>query len=175
MNLNRFDNDPDCVLALHLGDLQHLRDRYTVASNPSVVDSPHYNALSLDGTDDKVVIGNVSGTIKTVVLQCKLGTTTEELLDFDSGTNYLSATSGTLAVASCADEVLYVDESQTAAITAGAWHTVAFTTATGITVSNLQVGTDNTGFGNITVAGLLLYTRILTATEIEDICKMEAF
>jgi len=174
MELRRVMADSSCALAISFGNLQWLRDRYTIASSPTVINSRHGKAVRLDGTDDKITIGAIDGTIKTVVMKVYLATTTEQLLDFDSGTNYLDATSGTLAVASCADEVLYVDGSATATITTG-WHTVAFTTATGITVSNLQVGTDNTNFGQIDVAELSLFTRALSTTEISDIHEDKVF
>lgn len=52
--IRRFRQNPDCVFALDLGDLQFLRERYTVNGNPTVVNSPWGHALSFDGTNDGI-------------------------------------------------------------------------------------------------------------------------
>jgi len=151
-------------------DLQFLRDAYGagVVGNPTPVESPYGRALSFDGSDDKIVIGLVHGTVKSLMMRVWLASTTEQILDFDSGTNFLSASAGTLSVATCADEVLYVNGAATATITAGGWRNIAFTTATGIAVSNLQVATDNTDFGEIICKDLIMFGRELSSTEISD-------
>ena len=50
MDLQRFLNMPSCVFAEGLGDLQRLRQRYTVNGNPTIVGSARGRAISLDGT-----------------------------------------------------------------------------------------------------------------------------
>ena len=173
--LYRFMQDPDCVFSESFSDLNYLRDNYTVAGNPTPVDTAYGKGLSLDGTDDKIVFGNVPGTLKTFLMFVQLASTTEQIADFDSGTNYLSASAGTLSVASCADEVLYVGASQTATIAAGSMVLAGFTSSTGITVSNLQIGTDNTSFGEIIVAKMILSGREWSATEISNIAFNRSF
>jgi hypothetical protein len=117
----------------------------------SVIKTPYGLARSFNGTSDKVVVGKVFGTVKTIALKVYLETNTEEILDFDSGTNTLIVSSGVLSVTSLADEIIYVNGVQTTSISSGAWHSVVFTTNTGLNVSNLQIGTNNSGFGNIRV------------------------
>ena len=175
MRLERFHLDESCVFSEDFSDLIFLRNRFSVSGNPTPVRTRVGLGMSLDGTDDKIVIGNIVGTIKTFVIFCQIASTTEQIVDFDSGTNYLSASAGTLAVASCADEVLYVNGSAGATITAGVWRSIGFTTATGITVSNLQIGTDNTDFGQIRIAYLIMATREWSAQEFANLHKGEAF
>lgn len=163
------------VFSEDLSSISSLRKRYTITGTPKIVDSPFGNAMSFDGTSDKVVIGNVFGTAKTVVMKCYLETTTEQLLDFDSGTITLEASSGTLSVSSLGDEVMYVNGLATSTITAGTWDIIAFTTATGVSVTNLQVATDNTNFGQIKCKDLILFDRELSTAEITDFVNGQVF
>ena len=174
MRMRRLLIDSDTFYAERYSDLQYFRDRYTVASAPTIENSGDGKVMVLDGTDDKVTVGNLIETAKTVIIRAYLTSTTEQLLDFDGGTNYLDATAGTLAVATCADEVLYVDGSATATVTAG-WRSIAFTTATGIAVTNLQVATDATSFGQIKVAYVILSKRVWSSTEILAIHEGKLF
>ena len=175
MRIERFHLDKETLITDDLSDINYLRQTFSVSGNPTPVKTRMGHGLSLDGTDDKIVFGNVNGTLKTFLMFVQLASTTEQIADFDSGTNYLSASTGTLSVASCADEVLYVGTSQTATVGAGSMVLVGFTTATGITVSNLQIGTDNTDFGQIIVAKMILSGREWSSSEISNLALGRSF
>jgi hypothetical protein len=164
------------VFTESLSSINSLRKRgFTISGNPTIADSPLGKCMSFDGTDDKAAIGKVSGTIKTVGCWVYLTSTSEEILDFDSGTTTLEASTGTLSVSNCADEVMYVNGSASATITAGTWNHVLFTTATGISITNLQVATDNTNFGQIKIRDLMMFNRALTTAEITALAQNNPF
>ena len=90
---------------------------------------------------------------------------TEEVADFDGGTHYLKATAGVLAATGWATPTIYVDGVATTTVTTG-WHHIAATSATAFTCTNLQLGTDNTGFGAVRIADVCLWGRALSAAEV---------
>ena len=89
----------------------------------------HNLGLEFDDATTKVEVGNIAETIKTIGVVCKLGSTTEELIDLD-GTNKMTVNSGTLACGGFATE--YVDQ-------------IAIDTGVGIVKYQYLVVTDPTG------------------------------
>ena len=58
-----------------------------------------------------------------------------------------------------------MDGVATTTVTTG-WHHIAATSATAFACTNLQLGTDNTGFGSVRIADVSLWGRALTAAEV---------
>ena len=146
-----------------------LSARGTVTSNPTLAAGPLGRSVSsFDGTDDKVSIP-VNQSIKSFAAWVYLATTTEEIADFDGGSHYIKVTSGTIAATGWTSPTIYVDGAATTTIAAAGWHHIAVTTGTAFTCTNLQLATDNTGFGQIRIGYVMLDSRAWTADEISAI------
>jgi len=153
------------VLSERCNSLVDLRARGTVTGNPYIVAGPRGGrALLLDGDDDKVSIP-CNRSMNSFEAWVYFATITEEVADFDGGTHYIKATAGTLAATGWAAPTIYVDGAAGTTITVG-WHHIAATSATAFTCTNLQLGTDNTGFGSVRIADVSLWGRALTAAEV---------
>jgi len=145
--------------------LADLRYRGTVTSLPSIVAGPRGGrATSFDGTDDKVSIP-VNRSINSFAAWVYFTSTTEEVADFDGGTHKMKATAGTLAATGWTTPTIYVDGAAGTTVTAG-WHHITATSATAFTCTNLQLATDNTGFGAVRIADVSLWGRALAAAEV---------
>ncbi len=144
---------------------QHISDNGgTISGNPTFGDG-----IILDGTGDSVdytVLGDLRA-VKTVVMDMTFGTTSEEMVDLDGGTHYLSSSAGTVSATGFSSPTIYVDGSVTSTITA-AKHRVVVTTATAFDATALIVGLRGGTYMNGTVHEVALYTEALTAGEVTD-------
>ena len=153
------------ILTERCNSLVDLRARGTVTGNPYIVAGPRGGRGTLfDGTDDKVSIP-CNRSMNSFEAWVYFESITEEVADFDGGTHYLKATAGTLAAMGWAAPTIYVDGVATTTVTTG-WHHIAATSATAFTCTNLQLGTDNTGFGSVRIADVSLWGRALSAAEV---------
>ena len=125
------------------------------------------NALTFNGTTDKVMIGNIAQTIKSVSFWIDLDDiTTRDLIDFDGGTHVISADgSGDIIATGFSSPTIYIDNSPAdPAITADTWTHVMVTTETGFTASNLVIGFETTWLDG-DMANLRMYDAVLTTGE----------
>jgi hypothetical protein len=143
-----------------------LSKRMTRSSNPTCSELEGFRCTGFDGTDDKFALANVHGSVKTVEFRAYLASTTEQLIDLDGGSTYIHASAGTLTATGFTSPTIYIDGVATATIAASGWHHVAVTTGTAVNVTNLQLATDNTDFGEVYLAELKLWDRALSAAEI---------
>ena len=153
------------ILTERCNSLVDIRARGTVTGNPYIVAGPRGGRGTLfDGTDDKVSIP-CNRSMNSFEGWVYFESITEEVCDFDGGTHYLKATAGVLAATGWATPTIYVDGVATTTVTTG-WHHIAATSATAFACTNLQLGTDNTGFGSVRIADVSLWGRALTAAEV---------
>ncbi len=125
--------------------------------------------IVLDGTGDSADYTNIEDLlgIKSVIIDMTFGTTTEEMIDLDGGTHYLSASSGTVSATGFGTPTLYVDGAAGATITA-ARHRVVATTATAFDATAIIVGLRAASYADATIHRVILSTETLTATEVLD-------
>lgn len=137
---------------------------WTVTSRPQV----YVRYLSFDGTDDGIR-RPFYGAIKSVVVRCRIATTTEKIIDFNGGTTEIEAISGTVTAGGFTSPTIYVNGSVSSTIAASAWAIIAVTSATAISPSFIRLGNDGTTFGEVDISHVLVSGNTLTATEISDI------
>lgn len=165
------------VFADHLSNVRDLELLWAaiVTSLPTIVASPRGvgKAIQFDGSDDKIALGDIShlGTVKSVAIWVYLETTTEQIIDLDGGSTYIHASAGTITATGFTSPTIYVDGVVSSAITAAGWHFVVVTTGTAVSPTSVQFATDNTDFGNVRLNDCSLWTRALSATEIDQLYK----
>jgi len=85
----------------------------------------------------KIEIGNISATLKTIIVVASPNTTTEEFIDLD-GTNKMNITAGTLACGGFANK--YVNGIAGTTVVAGKPQFMAVTDSTGVNASDFDIG-----------------------------------
>lgn len=98
------------------------------------------DALEFDGTTGYVAIGDTSQTVQTVAFWVKGTTTTEDFMDLDGGTHTIEVAAGTITATGFDTPTIYIDGNADTTFTADTWHRIVVTTATGFSVSNLNLG-----------------------------------
>ena len=123
-----------------------------------------------DGTNDKVDIGDTGETIKTIIVWIKADTTTEKIIDFDSGTHVLEISTGTVTATGFDTPTTYIDGYSTNdTVAASVWVMVAATTATGFAADDMDLMLSaGTYFGG-EMSNVIIYTQELTAVQIAEV------
>ncbi|MFH0776406.1 MAG: LamG-like jellyroll fold domain-containing protein, partial [Patescibacteria group bacterium] len=122
-------------------------------------------ALGFDGIDDYLDIGDTAQTVKATSFWIFANNDSRDVVDFDSGSHFVSLAGGTLTATGFDTPTIYVDGSLSSTISTGAWHHVAITTATGFTVDALKIGKSTTFFDG-KIDDFTLFSRALAADEV---------
>jgi len=108
------------------------------------IGNPSNYALSFDGNNDYVDIGNVFNDVKTIsfwIHADDITSHTDQVIDFN-GTDYIKVVNGEITVNNIDSPTYYVNsisgEQTIAAV--DTWYHVVVTTATGINVNDMDVG-----------------------------------
>ena len=108
------------------------------------IGNPVYYALSFDGSNDYVDIGNVFNDVKTIsfwIHADDITSNTDQVIDLN-GTDYIKIVNGEVTVNNIDTPTYYVNSvSGEQTITAvDTWYHVVVTTATGINVNDMDIG-----------------------------------
>jgi uncharacterized protein (TIGR02145 family) len=124
-------------------------------------------ALSFDGANDYVNVGNISASSSAVSFWVYASNDTKDIIDFDSGAHSIEVASGVVSATGFVSPVIYVDGVESTNLTTGVWHQIAVTTDTEFAVSNLQVGTEASYFEG-KIDEVKIYNYVRTAAEIKQ-------
>lgn len=128
-------------------------------------------AMSFDGVNDVITIGNTGQSVRTVVMWIYPSTTTQSFCQLTaSGGVDLGISSGTLSGAGWTSPTYYVNGAAgSTGITANVWRMVAVTSATAVTASDVRLGLDNTTYYGGRLANVIFYNVELSAAQIAEL------
>lgn len=122
--------------------------------------------LAFDGAASNVTGGSVAN-VQAVSFWVKPKTTTETLVDFDGGTHYISASSGTITATGFSSPTIFVDGKLSSTMVAGKWQQITVTTATSFTASAITIGKRSTSYLNGFVDEFKVYDQTRSATQVK--------
>ncbi len=125
-------------------------------------------ALSFDGTNDYISVGNV-GSVNSISFWIKADNTTKKIIDLN-GTQYAEVSSGTITATGFTSPTIYVDGAVAFAIDTD-WHHVVITTGSTITASAVDIGRVSSGYFDGRLDDVRLYSRVLSAAEIQTLYR----
>lgn len=104
--------------------------------------------------------------VQSVSFWVKPKTNGETLVDFDGGTHYLTASSGTITASGFSTPTVYVNGQSGGLLIANAWQHVEVTTATAFTATNITIG-KKTSFLNGYIDEFKVYDYARTAAQVK--------
>ena len=122
----------------------------------------------VSANSDWIDIGDLNTNIETISFWANLDSTTEKIMDFDTGTHYIEASSGILNLAGDTSERIYVDGIQTTAITAGSWHHIVVVASAGFDANNVDIGRSGATYLDGVLDEVKIYAFALTPAEIKQ-------
>lgn len=127
-------------------------------------------ALNFTATDTEYIeIGNGPSDIDTITFWVKPTSTTDEFINLNSTTVYISASSGTVGLAGQVGETVYVNGVNGATITANVWNHVAVITASSINASSgdIEIGRVAGGtYADAAIDEVKLFSTALTQAQV---------
>jgi hypothetical protein len=145
-----------------------LPDSSPVGTNTASLNTGE--ALSFDGVNDVVTIGNTAASVRTVVFYVNPASTTQSFMQLQSsGAVRVQIASGTLTATGFTSPSLYVNGAASSTVAASAWQMIAVTSATALTASNVLLGQQNTTFYQGSLANVKLFSTQLTAGQIAEL------
>lgn len=202
--MRRFLIDSSCVFAESFGDLQYLRNKYTVAGNPTIVKSLYGKAMDFDGANDyvdlkapmiptgpftmlfaiKPGLSEIAGDGDIIFSQYKAGQTGRSLFYFATNESISDSLSGLATGVAISDTSKWYDMAFTHSVThATNWYIDgAFSNGPGAAGADVYQG-ENLIIGNssvwdkmkATLAYLIIYKRVCSAKEILNLATGKAF
>ncbi|MBU1130486.1 LamG domain-containing protein, partial [Patescibacteria group bacterium] len=127
------------------------------------------SAAEFDGTDDYIDVGLTGQTAKAVSCWIFADDDSGGIIDFDGGVHSIETAAGAVVATGFDTPTIYVDGSVGSKITAGAWHHISITTATGVAVSVLEIGRVGETFFDGKIDDFAIYSRELAAEEVAKI------
>lgn len=96
-------------------------------------------ALAFNGTTQYVDIGNIGKTMNSIGFWVYPDSVTKSIIDLDGGTHTITVAGGTIAANGFATPTIYVNGVASSTLVISQWQYVFITTATGFTVSDMDV------------------------------------
>ena len=122
-------------------------------------------ALSFDGVDDTVTLGNI-GNIKSIAMTIKLNSTTEKILEGAANDKLIHANVGTLTYPEF--DNAYINGVDTDTITSRDWVDIVITSSTNVDMSAVTLALNNATYGNLIFDDLRFYSTELTLQNAKD-------
>lgn len=128
--------------------------------------------LYFNGSTASVTVANSLSSVKSVAFWVKPKTNSQYLIDFDGGTHYISASSGTISATGFTSPVYYINGlvTTTPTLVANVWQHIEVTTGTSFTASSVKLGNVTTNY----LDGFLDEVRIFTVQRTSSEAKMDA-
>jgi len=124
--------------------------------------------FSHDGVNDQITIGNPGISCKSICFYVYSDTTTEQFIQLTS-TQDVQVSSGTITATAWTTPTEYVDGIANDTIQATTWHFVCVTSATGITVNDMEIGEISAAFGAFDISNLKIFDVELTAAQVAEL------
>lgn len=139
---------------------------FTIAGAPTVWVSARGKTLTyFDGSDDKATWVGRIGTVKSISFWFICKSNNEQFFDFDGGTHTIDSAVGVIRANGWTSPTIYVDGVATGNYSLNVLHHCCITSATGFDASSFKIGTDNTSYGAVAVADVVLFGTVVTAAE----------
>jgi len=122
--------------------------------------------LSFDG-NDYISIDNTANDVKTVSFWIKPTTTSQNFIDFDGGTHYISDSSGVVSATGFDNPTVYVNGISNGILTANIWNHIEVTTTTSFSATNIKLGQRSTNFLTGFMDEVKLFNYARSAAEIK--------
>lgn len=125
------------------------------------------SALSFDGVNDYIDVGDIGQNVKTVSFWLVAGATNKKILDLDGGTRYIEVDSnGDIQAQGFTDPTIYINGVQGSRISTNAWQHVAVITNTAIDANNVDLGKVGANYFYGIIDDMRFYNYIRTPDEI---------
>jgi len=124
-------------------------------------------ALDFDGTDDYINVPNNIDDVQTVSLWINPTTSTQNILDLDGGTHYLTMSSGAITASGFSSPTIYVNNVVNGTIIASRWNHIVVTTATSFDASNLTIGKRSTNYFSGQMDEVKIFNYALTSNQVK--------
>lgn len=122
--------------------------------------------LYYNGTTAYVSVATTVPSVQSVSFWVRPKTTSETLIDFDGGTHYLSASSGTITATGFSSPTIYVNGVSGGTLVANTWQHIEVTTATAFAASAITIGKRSTFFLNGFVDEFRIYDYARSASQV---------
>jgi len=166
-----------CSLAMH-GQIESIvwdESQNGFNGTPTNSPVPKYPGFDLTAASSQYVdVGTGPTVVKTVAMWVKMDditANTDYPIDLN-GTDFLTIVNGTLTKNGFAagTQVLYTDGVAAATtITLAKWHHIGITDTTGRDASDLDIGRETGNYSSGVVAGVRLYSSVLTAQQMKTL------
>ncbi len=123
--------------------------------------------LYFEGSTAYVGVGSTASNVQSVSLWVRPKTTTQYLMDFDGGTHYISASSGTVSATGFSSPTIYVNSVPNGTLTANTWNHIEVTTGTAFDATNIKVGNVTTNYLNGFIDEVKLYDYVRGPTQVK--------
>ena len=170
-----------CALMMH-GQIESIvwdESQNSKNGTPTASPVPKYPGFALvSGSSQYIDIGTGPTVVKTTAMWVKMDDITahtDTVIDLN-GTDYLTIVNGVLTANGFAagTQVLYVDGVAAAtAITLAKWHHIGITDSTGRDATDLDIGRKDAAYTDGTVAGVRLYSTLLTPSQMKTLYDLE--
>lgn len=124
--------------------------------------------LLFNGSTANVTVANTVYNLQTVSFWVKPATNSQSLVDFDGGTHYISASSGTITATGFSGTVLYYVNglpTTTPTLTANVWQHISITTSTPFDATSLTIGKHSTSYLNGFLDDFKIYDYVRSAAD----------
>lgn len=124
-------------------------------------------ALTFDGTDDYVAIGNAGSGIKTIAFWVKpTVSASKKIINIDGTVQIETNGSSQVVATSFPASTVYVDGATTPIVLDTNWHHVVITDTTGVSASTFEIGRVAGSYFGGKIDDIRTYNRALTSAEI---------
>ena len=153
---------------------QFINPQYLADNGGTAVAAPTIsNGVTLNGTTQHVTYAKSFLGVKSVSIVLKATTTSEDIIDLDGGTHTIEVGAGTITATGFAAPTIYVNGAVSSTLTTDL-SVITITTATAFDATALDIGKETTYFDG-QIASVELYSKVLTAGEVDDIFKEQTF
>jgi len=155
-----------------MGDRQVFREDFTntnttTQNGGTINNSPTINkGVTLNGTTQNITYSDPFLGIKTVKITLEATTTTEDIMNLDSGTHTIEVGAGTVTATGFSSPTIYVDGVASSTLTT-AKSTIVITTDTAFDATALDIGKETTYFDGV-IYRVELYTEAWSAETVLD-------